>query len=386
VSSAATFPSPAALAILREGSFQDADPEGLNLSLRKQGHPAEVCIEVVNQVALRKKALQKLGPLAQSLLFTRQGLEQASRIEVARYHARRLNGLESVTDLTCGIGLDSFAFAESGLAVQAIDIDQVTAEFAKHNLAGFPEAAVQVGDARSTEVRSKSVFLDPARRDLKSAGRSRRLLQPSDFEPPIDFAFELLAKFPGGVKLSPGLPHELIDPRFEATWVSHDGDLVELSQWSIEGERAGKRYAVMVQGEGEIEFSGEVFEAEVAPLSEFIYEPDAALIRSHLIGELAQQLGLGPVSTGLAYLTGTEVASPWLRRFKVVEELPLQEKAIRHYLTQQDIGRLEIKKRGVDIEPELLRKRLKLRGSGAATLIATKVGGAHKALVCEQEG
>ncbi|MEL0319988.1 MAG: SAM-dependent methyltransferase, partial [Aquiluna sp.] len=76
MSSAATFPSPAALAILREGSFQDADPEELNLSLRKQGHPAEVCIEVVNQVALRKKALQKLGPLAQSLLFTRQGLEQ----------------------------------------------------------------------------------------------------------------------------------------------------------------------------------------------------------------------------------------------------------------------------------------------------------------------
>ncbi|MEL0135182.1 MAG: SAM-dependent methyltransferase, partial [Aquiluna sp.] len=63
---------------------------------------------------------------------------------------------------------------------------------------------------------------------------------------------------------------------------------------------------------------------------------------------------------------------------------PLQEKAIRHYLTQQDIGRLEIKKRGVDIEPELLRKRLKLKGSGAATLIATKVGGARKALVCHE--
>ena len=229
------------------------------------------------------------------------------------------------------------------------------------------------------------MFLDPARRDLKSSARSRRLLQPSDFEPPIDFAFELLAKFPGGVKLSPGLPHELIDPRFEATWVSHNRDLVELSQWSTEAERAGKRYAVMAQEKSEIEFSGQVFDAEVTPLSEFIYEPDASLIRSHLIGAFAKQHGLGTVSPGIAYLTGAEVTSPWLRRFKVVEELPLQEKAIRQHLTQQDIGKVEIKKRGVDIDPEVLRKKLKLRGSGAATLIATKVGGARKALVCEPE-
>ena len=386
MSSKATFPSSAALAILKDDSLKKADPDELNLELRKQGHPPEVCIEVVNQIALRQKALHKLGPLAHSLLFTRQGLEQASRLAVARYHAKRLSRFGSVSDLTCGIGIDSVAFGEAGLAVQAVDIDHVTAEFSKHNLAAFPEAVVQVSDAQSTEVTSKAVFLDPARRDLKSSTGSRRLLQPSNFEPPIDFAFELLAKFPGGVKLSPGLPHELIDPRFEATWVSHGGDLVELSQWSIEGERAGKRYAVMIQEAGEIEFSGEVFEADVAPLSEFIYEPDAALIRSHLIGELARQLGLGTVSEGLAYLTGAEVESPWLRRFKVVEELPLQEKAIRHYLTQQDIGRLEIKKRGVDIEPELLRKKLKLKGSGAATLIATKVGGARKALVCEPEG
>ena len=386
MSSPATFPSAAALAILKDGSRQEADPDRLNLELRKQGYPATVCVEVVNQIALRQKARQKLGPLAQSLLFTRQGLEQASRIEVARYHARRLSSFGSVCDLTCGNGLDSFAFAEAGLTVQAVDINSVTAEFAKHNLAGFPEAAVQVGDAQSTEVRSESVFLDPARRDHKSSTRSRRLLRPSDFEPPIDFAFELLAKFPGGVKLSPGLPHELIDPRFEATWVSHNGDLVELSQWSTEAERAGKRYAVMAQEKSEIEFSGEVFDAEVTPLSEFIYEPDASLIRSHLIGAFAKHHGLGTVSQGIAYLTGAEVTSPWLRRFNVVEELPLQEKAIRQHLTQQDIGKVEIKKRGVDIDPELLRKKLKLRGSGAATLIATKVGGARKALVCEPEG
>ena len=384
VSFQATFPSDSALAILKDGVLNDSDPEELNIALRRQGHTAGVCIEVVNQVALRQKARQKLGPIAESLLFTRQGLEQASRIEVARYHARRLSSYGAVSDLTCGIGLDAFAFAEAGLAVQAVDVDKVTAKFAKHNLAAFPKVSVQVGDAQSTEVRTGSVFLDPARRDLRSSARSRKMLQPADFEPPLDFALGLLAKFPGGVKLSPGLPHEHVDTRLEATWVSHNGDLVELSQWSTAADRAGKRFAVMVQEGCEIEFSGEVFEAETSPLKEFIYEPDAALIRSHLIGAFAQQHSLGTTSPGIAYLTGAEVSSPWLRRFKVVDELPLQEKVIRQYFARHDIGRVEIKKRGVDIEPEVLRKKLKVKGSGAATLIATKVGGARKALVCHE--
>ncbi|MEL0319580.1 MAG: hypothetical protein VXA46_02480 [Aquiluna sp.] len=53
-------------------------------------------------------------------------------------------------------------------------------------------------------------------------------------------------------------------------------------------------------------------------------------------------------------------------------------------MAKLDIGRVEIKKRGVDIDPEVFRKKLKLKGSGAATLIATKVGGARKALVCHE--
>ena len=230
---------------------------------------------------------------------------------------------------------------------------------------------------------TEGVFLDPARRDLASSGRSRKLLSPDDFSPSIGFALEQLAKVPGGVKLSPALPHELVSDKFEATWVSHRGDLVEFSQWSTDPGRLGKRFAVMVDGESELEFTGDEYEAEVSSLDEFVYEPDPALIRSHLIGAFADEQGLGLLSAGIAYLTGGERKSPWLRGYKLLADLPLDEKAISRYLSERSIGSLEIKKRGVDIDPQLMRKRLKLKGSGAATLIATKVGGARKALVCE---
>ena len=383
VSATAVFPSDDALALLEQTYSPEIDPDALNAELRKAGHDPGVIVEVVNQVALRQRARQKLGPLADSLLLTRQGLEQSSRFEVAQYHARKLRSLASVTDLGCGLGIDSLAFALAESKVVAVEKDEVTASFASSNLARFPAAEVHRSTAEDFAVRTEGVFLDPARRDLASSGRSRKLLSPDDFSPSIGFAVEQLLKVPGGVKLSPALPHELLSNKLETTWVSHRGDLVECSQWSTDPERFGKRYAVMIDGETELEFSGEEFEAEVSPLDEFVFEPDPSLIRSHLIGAFADEQGLSLLSSGIAYLTGGERKSPWLKGYKLLADLPLDEKAISRYLSERSIGSLEIKKRGVDIDPQLMRKRLKLKGSGAATLIATKVGGARKALVCE---
>lgn len=379
----AVFPSNDALALLEQTYSPEIDPDALNAKLRKAGHAPGVIVEVVNQVALRQKARQKLGPLADSLLLTRQGLEQSSRIDVAKYHARKLSSLGSVTDLGCGLGIDSIALAESGSAVVAVEKDEMTAKFASYNLARFSTAEVHRSAAEDFEVGTEGVFLDPARRDLGASGRSRKLLSPDDFSPSISFAFEQLTRVPGGVKLSPALPHELVSDKFEATWVSHRGDLVEFSQWSTDPQHFGKRFAVMIDGATELKFTGEEFDAEVSSLDEYVYEPDPALIRSHLLGAFALEQGLGLLSQGIAYLTGGERKSAWLRGYKLLAEMPLDEKAISRYLSERRIGSLEIKKRGVDIDPQLMRKRLKLKGSGAATLIATKVGGARKALVCE---
>ena len=49
-----------------------------------------------------------------------------------------------------------------------------------------------------------------------------------------------------------------------------------------------------------------------------------------------------------------------------------------------DAGSVEIKKRGADIDPEALRKSLKLSGVGQATVIATRVDGRHRAIVCRR--
>lgn len=375
--------SEARLTLLAELGQTDQRLEHLNSQLRKAGHEIQDITWVLQQLELRRKGHSKLGDKAADLFFTRNGLEQASRWPVARYHADRLEKYESVTDLGCGLGIDSLAFLETGLDVVAVEQDPETAELAKNNLSA--SGKVLCGRAEEHTVTTQAVFLDPARRDLGGRFDSRKVLGPADFSPSLDFAYGLLNSVPGGIKLAPGLPYELIPESFEACWVSHNRDLVELSLWNTDPERMGKRFAVMLTEAGVIEFSGPVEPGPEGTLSEFIYEPDPSLIRSSLLGTFAKKNGLTLISKGIAYLSGSQpLDSNWLRRFRVLEELPLDRKAIRRRMAELSIGRLEIKKRGVDIDPAALRKELKLKGEGAATLILTRVGDARKALVCTE--
>ena len=363
-----------------------ADVLAIITKLRKAGHPALLVTEVITQARLRTRAKAKFGDFASSMLFTEAGLEQATRLQVAAVHAERLKlgGYKKIADLGCGIGADSLAFASLGLEVTAVEQDPQTAALASFNLAPFPNAEVQVSDAEQFDLTSfDAVWLDPARRDLERKGAKHITLTPADFSPNLDWSFGIGK--PKGIKLGPAFPLELIPSDVEAQWVSHQGDLVELVLW-FDGlrDKPGRTALMLKDGQRYI-FEGLGLERSVVDsLKQFIYEPDSSLIRSQLLGEFASQQGMTGVSEGIAYLSSESlVSSPWLKTYEVLETLPLDELTIRKALAQRGIGKLEIKKRGVDITPEELRPKLKLKGEGAATLILTKLGDARRALIVQ---
>jgi hypothetical protein len=363
-----------------------ADVLAIITKLRKAGHPALLVTEVITQARLRTRAKAKFGDFASSMLFTEAGLEQATRLQVAAVHAERLKlgGYKKIADLGCGIGADSLAFASLGLEVTAVEQDPQTAALASFNLAPFPNAQVQVSDAEQFDLTSfDAVWLDPARRDLERKGAKHITLTPADFSPNLDWSFGI-AK-PKGIKLGPAFPLELIPSDVEAQWVSHQGDLVELVLWFDGLRDKPGRTALMLRDGQRYLFEGLGLERSVVDSAkQYIYEPDSSLIRSQLLGEFASQQGLTGVSEGIAYLSSESlVSSPWLKTYEVLETLPLDELTIRKALAQRGIGKLEIKKRGVDITPEELRPKLKLKGEGAATLILTKVGDARRALIVQ---
>ncbi|MCE4027793.1 SAM-dependent methyltransferase [Microbacterium sp. Au-Mic1] len=363
------------------------------MRLRSEGHSPEFVSAVVGQARLRTKAAAKFGEFADRMLFTRAGLEQATRLAVAARHAGRMRaaGVAHVSDLGCGIGGDALAFAGAGLRVTAVDADEVTAALAAYNLAPFgSDAEVRHGFAEdhapSEGTESAAVWLDPARR---TAGHSEtRRVAADDYSPSLDWAFALAAHIPTGIKLGPAHDRDAIPADVEAQWVSADGDVVELVLWSGVLAREGvRRAALVIRGDRahELTAPADTEDAEVRELGAYVHEPDGAVIRARLIGDLARSIDAGMLDPHIAYLTSDAPAdSPFAASFRVREVLPMNPKAIGAALKTAGIGRLEIKKRGVDVDPAAFRKKLNLRGAAEATLILVRIGDRRHAILADR--
>ena len=355
-------------------------------TLRKEGHAPALVAAVLNQSKLRSRAMPKFGPFAERMLFTEAGLEQATRLKVAALHAGRFRdaGVTSVADLGCGIGADALALAAIDLRVTGVERDEVTAAIAAYNLAPFENATIENADATAIDLAGfDGVYLDPARRS-----DARRLKDPADWSPSLDFAFEIGSRLPTGVKLGPGIARDLIPAGVEAQWISVDRDVVELGVWFGAAARPGVGRSALVIGEhGTAELTAAADSADVGlgALGEYLYEPDGAVIRARLIGDLARSLDARMISDQIAYLsTDAAVRTPFAVGFRVTETLPLDERAIKKRLQALGIGTLEIKKRGVDIDPAQFRAKLSLKGTNNATLFLTRVAGKRVALLAER--
>jgi hypothetical protein len=380
--------SPDGLRLLDEvGPIASTDDVVRTVSrLREAGHPGTRVAAVLGQARLRAKARAKFGDFASRMLFTPDGLEQATRLRVAALHAGRFDeaGVDVVADLGCGIGSDAMAFAALDLAVLAVERDEVTAAIATFNLAPFPTAHVELGDAQSTDLAAVGgVWLDPARR-----AEGRRLDDPSEWSPPLDWAFEIARRQPTGIKLGPGLDRDLIPADCEAQWVSVDREVVELVLWFGDVARPGVGRAALVlsdDGPAELTAAADSPDAEVGPLGEYLLEPEGSVIRARLIGDLARGTEGRMIDPTIAWIT-TDVAprTPFGQAFRVLERFPIDVKTLKRELGTRDIGTLEVKKRGVDIDPAAFRHKLGLRGAKSATLILTRVDGERVAILAER--
>ena len=110
-------------------------------------------------------------------------------------------------------------------------------------------------------------------------------------------------------------------------------------------------------------------------LDQFLFEPDSAVLAARLAGALAARHELTAIASGIAYFTGPRlIAEPLMTAFDIIDSLPFDRRTLGAYLRERNVGRVEIKHRGLTLDPDRLRKELKLRGDDAAVLIVTKLG------------
>lgn len=332
---------------------------------------------VVETVLLRRRAVSKLDS-AESWLFTDDALQQATASPVARHRAARFAGRD-VHDVTCSIGADLFALHAVASRCVGSDLDPVRLAMARNNVPG--QLVVQA-DALKPVSRATAVTADPARRD--SSGR--RKWHPQDFVPPLDELSEVYAHADLAVKCAPGIDFAVAPWADEIELVSLDGAVREACLWTRGLATAGvSRRATVIHGDASWTITdAEPDDCPVAPPGEWIIDPDGAVVRAGLVRHYAARHGLWQLDERIAYLSG-DTPPAGIRAFRVLEHGHYTEKALKSLLKTRGIGRLEILVRGLDVDPNTLRKRLKLAGPDEATVVLTRIGSKPVFVLCAAE-
>ncbi|MEU2394732.1 methyltransferase domain-containing protein [Streptomyces sp. NPDC007369] len=384
-------------------SLRDYDPgQELAVATRlRREHPARLVSAALGQARLRQRAVAKFGAEdAFRMYFTPGGAEMATRAPVAAYRAQRFAalGVRSVADLCCGIGGDALALARLGIRVLAVDRDPLTAAVARANTEALGLAdLVEVREADVTGVDTAgydAVFIDPARRGGHRGGAARsasgrgggratggRVFDPEAYSPPLSWAVEAArtARY-AAVKIAPGIPHEAVPEQAEAEWISDHGDVKEAVLWF--GTAPGTVRATLLPGPRTLATAGPLPDPETGPVGRYLYEPDGAVIRAHLVAGVARQLGGRLIDPTIAYVTSDELrATAYATAYEITDVLPFGLKKLKALLREREVGILTVKKRGSAIEPEELRKKVKPQGRNAATVFLTRVAGAPSMLI-----
>lgn len=327
------------------------DELAISTRLRSTIDDADRRAVAISAGVARRRARHR-WPDADQLLFTREGLEQASDPEVSHWRARRFPTGSATMDLCAGVGGDTLALGEQVTAVTAVDIDPGRLRLLRHNAAvrGIEVTAI-VADALTIE-RDDDVWVhaDPSRR----AG-TRRLRALRDHQPSVPALAVRHRDAPGsGIVLSPGV--DLADPDLpdgELEFVALQGALTEAVMWLGDARRKGtSASATLLPGEHHRRREGDPEGLEVGGIGSHIIEVAAAAVRARLHTEIGAEVGARRIATRRALLTSDALlpVSPWYRSRTVEAVLTTRTKDIRRWLRSADERPLEIATHGLSID------------------------------------
>lgn len=330
---------------------------------------------VIETVLLRRRAVSKVDDPAR-WLFTDPALQQATAAPVARHRAVRFADRD-VHDVTCSVGVDLAALGAAARRCLGSDVDPVRLAMARYNTT----VPLVRADALRPVSTTTAVFADPGRRD--AAGRRR--WRPDDFLPALDALAEAYRGRDLAVKCAPGIDFEDFPWAGEVEIVSLDGQVREACLWTGSFAEVRRRATVLRStGPQWTITDGTPDDCPVRPPGEWIVDPDGAVVRAGLVRHYAAQHGLGQLDERIAYLTG-DAPPPGIRAFRILEHGHYTEKSLRAALRRLGVGRVEILVRGLDIDPNKLRPRLKLAGDGEASVVLTRIGRIPAMFVCRAE-
>ena len=320
-------------------------------------------------IAARRAAA---GKFPADWLTDADAAQQATPARVAGVRATRLAaaGAHVVHDVTCSVGSEAPAFRQRGIAWMGSDLDMSRLIMARHNLG--QEAWLAQADALRPVTSDGVVVADPARR----AG-GRRITDPAQLLPPLPDLLDAHAGREMAVKCAPGIDYSGWDGLVSV--VSVDGGVKEACLYTPGLAGGVRREAVVLREVEERVTDLDDDTVETTAPQRYIIDPDGAVVRAGLVRGWAARHGLSMLDEHIAYLTGEQIPAGY-SGFPFLEAVPLR--ALKKALASHGAGSVEILVRGVDVDPDQLRKKLKLRGKAQMAVVIARIGDQAVAHVC----
>ncbi|MGP9724674.1 class I SAM-dependent methyltransferase [Corynebacterium sp. AOP40-9SA-29] len=371
---------------------------------REHGEYSRALMELVSA---RRSAVAG-GKVPGDWLVCGDSAQQATPAVVAAERAEHIAGVLGasgtqdsdglvVADVTCSVGTELPHLAARFGMVIGGDMDPVRLAMARHNMAVTGQDAGQdvgrVALVRADAVRPvfapgavDVVVADPARRTARG-----RIRDPKDLLPPLPDLLEAHRGAAVAVKCAPGIDYGEWEGQVDV--VSVDGGVKEACLYTPSLAVHERRAVVFRDGQRRVLTSDDEESEEVGAVGRYILDPDGAVVRAGLVRQYAAALGWWRVDPHIAYLSGDSLEDlpdkgmagaflPGQRVFEVIEQVQL--KKLRPALAALGCGRLEILVRGVDVDPDQLRRKMKLKGDRELTVVLTRIGDTSVAVITEE--
>lgn len=382
------------------------DPTKSALKIRNASpqHPHDL-LRRATEIVLCRRRIQHLGPWAAELLLTKQGLEQSTIPLISQHHAARFLGCAKLLEICTGLGFDSAALARSVKTLCSIEADPAVAQMAAINLhiRGIDNVSILCGRAEqilhhAALSKFDGFFADPSRRRADGT----RISAAKDYHPPLNWLLGLPVAGIKAIKISPGLNLEYLPPNWAREWIGFEDECREQLLWSHEaqvddgtvtifsGRGTGTKHS-WVPSVQKAALTGDEESVRQPEAGDYLVEPHASMIRSGRLADFFSQNNFGFMhpKIALGLCQEPKKCAPFGRFFQILEVLPADTKLAGKRLRELGWSRAaEIKKRGVEVDPDQMRRTLKLGpvcdNDDSGVVLFTRTLERHIILLCKR--
>ncbi|MHA2180132.1 MAG: hypothetical protein ACXAAH_01775 [Promethearchaeota archaeon] len=376
---------------------QIRDVKKRRVFLEKKGLRKLEIEKLLEEVHLQVKGREKF-PRSAQMTFTREGLAQASSKNVAEYRTwkmrQKLGVIQKSMDVGSGIGGDTIAMALRWKVI-SVEKDPVIMGMLKHNVTVYnvdENVDFILGDITELiddkEFQKKlnninCIFFDPSRRN-----KGKRTVKIEEYEPPLSLVEKLQDFSPNiCVKIAPGVDISHVRHNCDFEVISYKGEVKEVVLWFGEFKVSPDKIHILATKLPEkiTWIQKEIrYKVPVSGPKKYLYEPDPAFIKAHLISDIAEKFNLHQLHEKIAYLTSnTYIETPIMKCYLVLTYENLDYDVINRKLTKLNLGKIDFKARGVSINLKTIHNYIRGTGKKKGLVIFTKILNKPHAIICK---